>query len=54
MLVAAALAGADPERAAASLADFAGARRRMELLGHTPSGAAVYDDLPYSPFAARR
>ncbi|HEY3771462.1 MAG TPA: Mur ligase domain-containing protein, partial [Solirubrobacteraceae bacterium] len=43
-LTAAALAGADPPRAAASLADFAGARRRMELLGHTPSGAAVYDD----------
>jgi UDP-N-acetylmuramate--alanine ligase len=48
-LTAAALAGADPPRAAASLADFAGARRRMELLGHTPSGAAVYDDYAHHP-----
>jgi UDP-N-acetylmuramate--alanine ligase len=48
-LTAAALAGADPARAAASLADFAGARRRMELLGHTPTGAAVYDDYAHHP-----
>ncbi len=48
-LTAAALAGADPGRAAASLADFAGARRRMELLGHTESGAAVYDDYAHHP-----
>jgi UDP-N-acetylmuramate--alanine ligase len=48
-LTAAALAGADPARAAASLADFAGTRRRMELLGHTASGAAVYDDYAHHP-----
>lgn len=48
-LTAVSLAGADPVRAAASLADFAGARRRMELLGHTASGAAVYDDYAHHP-----
>ena len=48
-LTAAALAGAEPARAARSLADFTGARRRMELLGRTPSGAAVYDDYAHHP-----
>lgn len=48
-LTAAALAGADPVQAAESLADFAGARRRMELLGRTASGAAVYDDYAHHP-----
>jgi UDP-N-acetylmuramate--alanine ligase len=48
-LTAAALAGADPARAAESLADFAGARRRMERLGHTRSGAVVYDDYAHHP-----
>jgi UDP-N-acetylmuramate--alanine ligase len=48
-LTACALAGADPERAAAALADFRGARRRMELLGHTGSGSAVYDDYAHHP-----
>jgi UDP-N-acetylmuramate--alanine ligase len=48
-LTAAALAGADPAPAAASLSDFAGARRRMELLGHTTAGAAVYDDYAHHP-----
>ena len=37
-LTAAALAGADPARAAAALADFRGARRRFELLGSTAAG----------------
>ncbi|HLI61629.1 MAG TPA: UDP-N-acetylmuramate--L-alanine ligase [Solirubrobacteraceae bacterium] len=48
-LTAASRAGADPAKAAASLASFTGARRRMELLGHTPTGAAVYDDYAHHP-----
>ncbi len=48
-LTACALAGADPEVAAAALADFRGARRRMELLGETASGARVYDDYAHHP-----
>lgn len=48
-LTACAMAGADPARAAASLADFAGARRRMELVGRTSSGAVVYDDYAHHP-----
>jgi UDP-N-acetylmuramate--alanine ligase len=48
-LTACALAGADPERAAAALADFRGVRRRMELLGQTASGSAVYDDYAHHP-----
>lgn len=48
-LTAAALAGADPARAARALADFRGARRRMEAVGHTASGAAVYDDYAHHP-----
>ncbi len=48
-LTACLLAGADPARAAAGLADFAGARRRMELLGRARSGAAVYDDYAHHP-----
>ena len=40
-LTASALAGADPARAAAALADFRGARRRFELLGSTEK------DIPY-------
>jgi UDP-N-acetylmuramate--alanine ligase len=43
------LAGADPTRAAAALADFQGARRRFELLGRTPDGASVYDDYAHHP-----
>ncbi len=43
------LAGADPARAAAALADFAGAGRRFERLGATPSGAEVYDDYAHHP-----
>jgi UDP-N-acetylmuramate--alanine ligase len=43
------LAGADPARAAAALADFAGAGRRFERLGTTPSGALVIDDYAHHP-----
>jgi UDP-N-acetylmuramate--alanine ligase len=48
-LTAAALAGADPPRAAAALADFRGARRRFELLGRTSAGVPVYDDYAHHP-----
>ncbi len=48
-LTACALAGADPGAAAAALADFRGARRRMELLGETTRGARVYDDYAHHP-----
>ncbi len=48
-LTACALAGADPERAAAALADFSGARRRLERLGTTAAGAVVYDDYAHHP-----
>jgi UDP-N-acetylmuramate--alanine ligase len=48
-LTACALAGADPSRAAAALADFRGARRRFELLGQTVAGAPVYDDYAHHP-----
>jgi UDP-N-acetylmuramate--alanine ligase len=48
-LTAAALAGADPGRAARALADFRGARRRFELLGSTATGTPVYDDYAHHP-----
>jgi UDP-N-acetylmuramate--alanine ligase len=48
-LTACALAGADPEAAAAALADFRGARRRMEHVGETAAGARVYDDYAHHP-----
>ena len=48
-LTAATLAGADPDRAVAALADFRGARRRLELVGSTAAGAAVYDDYAHHP-----
>jgi UDP-N-acetylmuramate--alanine ligase len=48
-LTACALAGADPAAAAAALADFRGARRRMERVGETAAGAAVYDDYAHHP-----
>lgn len=48
-LTAAALAGAEPARAAASLKDFKGARRRFELVGKTSAGVAVYDDYAHHP-----
>ena len=48
-LTACALAGAAPELAVAALAGFAGARRRLERLGETESGAEVYDDYAHHP-----
>jgi UDP-N-acetylmuramate--alanine ligase len=48
-LTACALAGADPLAAVAALGEFRGARRRMELLGSTASGAVVYDDYAHHP-----
>jgi UDP-N-acetylmuramate--alanine ligase len=48
-LTACALVGADRQQAAASLADFRGARRRFELLGESAAGAAVYDDYAHHP-----
>jgi UDP-N-acetylmuramate--alanine ligase len=48
-LTAAALAGADPVKAAAALKGFRGARRRFEHLGETASGASVYDDYAHHP-----
>ncbi len=48
-LTAAARAGADPAAAASSLIDFRGARRRLEQLGLTASGAIVYDDYAHHP-----
>jgi UDP-N-acetylmuramate--alanine ligase len=48
-LEAARLAGADEARAVAALADFAGAGRRFERLGRTPSGADVVDDYAHHP-----
>jgi UDP-N-acetylmuramate--alanine ligase len=48
-LTACALAGADPAAAVAALADFRGARRRMERVGETVSGAQVYDDYAHHP-----
>jgi UDP-N-acetylmuramate--alanine ligase len=48
-LTAVVLAGADPGAAAAALAGFQGARRRLELLGQTASGASVYDDYAHHP-----
>jgi len=48
-LTASALAGADPETAAATLADFRGARRRFELLGTTETQVPVYDDYAHHP-----
>jgi UDP-N-acetylmuramate--alanine ligase len=43
------LAGADEAAAAAALADFGGAGRRFQVLGHTPAGAAVIDDYAHHP-----
>ena len=48
-LTACALAGADPVQAAAAMASFRGARRRLELAGSTAAGAAVYDDYAHHP-----
>jgi UDP-N-acetylmuramate--alanine ligase len=43
------LVGADLDRAAVALGAFTGVARRFELLGHTRSGAAVYDDYAHHP-----
>jgi len=48
-LTACALAGADPAAAVAALAEFRGARRRMERVGETVAGAEVYDDYAHHP-----
>jgi UDP-N-acetylmuramate--alanine ligase len=48
-LEAARLAGADPGRAAASLAEFRAADRRFQRVGETRAGAAVYDDYAHHP-----
>jgi UDP-N-acetylmuramate--alanine ligase len=48
-LTACALAGASLRDAAAALADFRGARRRLERLGETIAGAVVYDDYAHHP-----
>jgi UDP-N-acetylmuramate--alanine ligase len=52
-LTAAVLAGADPQRAVRALESFRGARRRLEHLGRTASGAAVYDDYAHHPTEVR-
>ena len=48
-LEAARLAGAPEEQAVAAIADFSGASRRFERLGHTTSGALVIDDYAHHP-----
>jgi UDP-N-acetylmuramate--alanine ligase len=48
-LEAAMLAGADEQPAIESLASFAGAGRRFQLLGSTARGARVYDDYAHHP-----
>jgi UDP-N-acetylmuramate--alanine ligase len=48
-LTACALAGADPAAAAQAIADFHGAGRRLERLGETANGVAVYDDYAHHP-----
>ena len=52
-LEACSLAGADPARAAAALADFPGAGRRFERLGATARGAELYDDYAHHPTEVR-
>jgi UDP-N-acetylmuramate--alanine ligase len=48
-LTASALAGADPASAVSAIADFGGARRRLERVGATAVGAVVYDDYAHHP-----
>jgi len=52
-LTACRLAGADPAAVAAALADFSGAGRRFERLGHTAAGAEVIDDYAHHPTEVR-
>jgi UDP-N-acetylmuramate--alanine ligase len=48
-LEAARLAGVPPKIAADALASFTGAGRRFERVGHTATGALVYDDYAHHP-----
>ncbi len=48
-LTAAVSAGADPQQAATAISSFTGAKRRMERLGQTASGAWIYDDYAHHP-----
>jgi len=48
-LTAAVAAGADTAAAVAAIADFQGARRRMERLGQASCGAWIYDDYAHHP-----
>jgi len=48
-LSACALAGVQTEAAAGAMSDFGGARRRLEELGTTASGAVVLDDYAHHP-----
>ena len=48
-LAAAKLAGADLKLAAAGLASFSGAARRLQLLGSSGAGALIYDDYAHHP-----
>ncbi|WP_320671497.1 UDP-N-acetylmuramate--L-alanine ligase [Patulibacter defluvii] len=53
-LTAAALAGADPARAAAAMVDFPGTGRRFEQVGVGPHGVAVIDDYAHHPTEVAR
>jgi UDP-N-acetylmuramate--alanine ligase len=48
-LTAAVRAGADPEAAAVAVSSFQGAKRRMERLGSTHTGAWVFDSYAHHP-----
>jgi UDP-N-acetylmuramate--alanine ligase len=48
-LTASALAGADPDRAAAAIGSFNGVRRRFEYLGENAARVSVYDDYAHHP-----
>ena len=52
-LTACVIAGAKPREVAGTLADFAGAGRRFERLGHHASGALVVDDYAHHPTELR-
>jgi UDP-N-acetylmuramate--alanine ligase len=52
-LAVAALAGAPPDEAARTLADFTGAGRRFERVGTTPTGAQIVDDYAHHPTEVR-
>jgi UDP-N-acetylmuramate--alanine ligase len=52
-LTACVIAGAEPAQLAGTLRDFAGAGRRFERLGETPSGALVVDDYAHHPTEVR-